>query len=504
MKGTGRNTISQLENWLRDNRNRRVFWLRGKAGTGISTITRTFVEMAFADGRLGASFFCSRYFHDKCNLRSILPTLAFQLARRYPPFRERLLQVLTASPDVEQETLCSQMEKLIVNPFKATNPMTTNIPILIAINALDECQDEEPISALLSVFFRYIDNIPSVKFLVTGESKPPSDLEARSGSLRPLDDILIKHEVEHFSVDKDIGLFLRTRLAEIARDRSDQVSLEDWPSSNDVDIIRTAAAGQFIYATTVVKCIALDNHSPTQRLAEIISDIQDHSARDGTAIYSLYTRILKQASERLHEELLSQFKTAVGAVLFAFNPLSAEALSKLLRVRDLPTVLDPIRPLLFPDGEDNGGYVFHQTFHDFLTHSQRWTNGRFLADPSAHHREILFSCLNLMKGTLRRNICALEDYAVLAEIRDLPDRRRNHIGDPLHYACQFWAKHLSKAPTSGSGIEEVKEAIDEFFGMHFLFWIEVLSLSENLEAGVRAIDDIRQWYLSVSDGQIPL
>jgi len=37
----------------------RIFWLNGLAGTGKSTIAQTFAEMAFADGKLGASFFCS-------------------------------------------------------------------------------------------------------------------------------------------------------------------------------------------------------------------------------------------------------------------------------------------------------------------------------------------------------------------------------------------------------------------------------------------------------------
>ena len=47
------------------------------------------------DGKLGASFFCLRDFEDRRNLWKIFPTLAFQLAHRYPRFREELLLVLT-------------------------------------------------------------------------------------------------------------------------------------------------------------------------------------------------------------------------------------------------------------------------------------------------------------------------------------------------------------------------------------------------------------------------
>jgi len=78
--------LQQLEDWLGNERGQHVFWLNGLAGTGKSTIAQTFAEITFAEGKLGASFFCSRDFEDRSNLEAILPTLAFQLAYRYPLF----------------------------------------------------------------------------------------------------------------------------------------------------------------------------------------------------------------------------------------------------------------------------------------------------------------------------------------------------------------------------------------------------------------------------------
>ena len=80
LRGTRRDVLLQLENWLKDEQDHRVFWLNGLAGTGKSTITQTFAEISFADGDLGASFFCSRDFEDRSNLQMVFPTLAFQLA----------------------------------------------------------------------------------------------------------------------------------------------------------------------------------------------------------------------------------------------------------------------------------------------------------------------------------------------------------------------------------------------------------------------------------------
>ena len=167
LRGTRKEVLWDIEQWLIGQSGQHIFWLNGLAGTGKSTIAQTFAETAFADGKLGASFFCSRDFQDRSNLQAIFPTLAFQLARKEPLFRRELLQALKIDPDVARESLCSQMEKLIVEPLKAAN-----IPTLIIIDALDECKDEEPASAILSILSRYVDQIPNVKFFITGRPEP--------------------------------------------------------------------------------------------------------------------------------------------------------------------------------------------------------------------------------------------------------------------------------------------------------------------------------------------
>jgi hypothetical protein len=103
-----------------------------------------------------------------------------------------------------------------------------------------------------------------------------------------------------------------------------------------------------------------------------------------------------------------------------------------------------------------------------------------------------------MNKELKKNICKLDDHVTLSEIEDLPSLRVMHIGEGLEYACQFWASHLSKTSRSDDGLEEVYEAIDQFFMINFLFWIEVLIITEKLDTGVYALNDMEQWYILVS------
>ncbi|KAF9778476.1 hypothetical protein BJ322DRAFT_1014775, partial [Thelephora terrestris] len=146
LKGTRGTVLDEIELWACDFYKAPGYWLNGLAGTGKSTIAQTIAERPFAEGRLGASFFCSRDFEDRSNLRFIFPTLAVQLARTYTKFRSIFVTLVRSDPEVAHESLYGQMDKLIVQPL-----VESAISTVIVIDALDECKDDEPASAILSV-----------------------------------------------------------------------------------------------------------------------------------------------------------------------------------------------------------------------------------------------------------------------------------------------------------------------------------------------------------------
>jgi len=477
LRGTRTYILLQLERWMGDEQDHRMFWLNGLAGTGKSTIAQTFAEISFADGKLGASFFCSRDFEDRNNLQVIFPTLAFQLAYRYLPFRERLIQVLRANPDVGQESLCSQMERIVVGPLKASRIRT-----LIIIDALDECKDEEPASAILSVLSRYVNKIPHVKLFITCRPEPWIRSGFRLESLRPITEVLRLHDVQRSLVDTDIKLFFRTRLTDIAKTRSDCDFTQDRPSPSDINILCKKAAGLFIYASTIIKLLESRNHTPTEQLDRIISHTHSTAHEGQSGIGLLYTQIMEQAIDDMDldtEEVHSRFRTVVGAVILVLNPLSARGLSDLLGVPSISTTLYSLHSLLLVP-EDPGVPIqaFHKSFPDFLTDPLWCKDKQFFVDPVVHHVQILLSCLDLMRKRLKRNIC--------------------NIGEALKYACCFWTKHLLMIPGSTSCIEEVERGINQFFTTCLPYWIEVLALTGNLGTGVHAINDIEQWCALVS------
>ena len=499
--GTRVDVLQQLEDWLEDTQGQCIFWLNGLAGTGKSTIAQTFAEITFAEGKLGASFFCSRDFEDRSNLQAIFPTLAFQLAYRYPLFREELLEVLRADPGIGCQSLCSQLEKVIVGPLKATQ-----ISTLIIIDALDECKDEEPASAILSMLSRYVDEIPNVKFFITGRPEPRIRSGFRLEALRPITEVLKLHNVERSSVDSDIKLFFRAHLTEIVKHRSNCDLTEDWPSPSDINTLCEKAAGLFIYASTVVKFVAPRHFQPQKRLALIISPPQNITHEGKLGIDLLYTQVLAQAFHDMDsddQESYQNFRSVAGAVLLVFDPLSTRDLSNLFVNLGTPsdifnTVSSLHSLLLVPDSVEDPIRTFHKSFPDFLMDPGRCKDKQFFVDPPVHHRKILLSCVELMKGRLRRNICNLDDRTVLSEVKDLPTHLKAHVGGALEYACRFWTRHLMEIPSNSDSVEEVCKAIDRFFETCLLSWIEVLSLTGNLNIGVYALNDVEQWCILVS------
>ena len=409
---------------------------------------------------------------------------------------------MKGGPNVRHESLCSQMEKLLVGPLRATQTTT-----LIIIDALDECKDKEPASALLSILSRFADQIPTVKFFITGRPEPRIRSGFRLESLAPITEVFKLHEVKPEAVDRDIELLFRTRLTSLAKNRSDFDLTEDWPSPSDIRVLCQKAAGFFIYASTVIKFIASETNSLPERLSLITSLPQSTIEEGRSGVDQLYTQILQQAFSGIHpgnSQQYLQFRNVVGAILLLFDPLSIKDLSDLLgcSIQYIQNITRSFHSLLLVPGSiEEPIQVFHKSFPDFLMDPNRCEDKRFVVEPTVHHAHILLVCLRLMEKKLRKNICNLDEYAVLSEVKVSSTHKKAYIGDGLEYACKFWTKHLLEIPSSCPHAEEAEKAIEKFFAVHLLHWIEVLAITGNLGVGVYAMNDIQQWSNLVSNVQ---
>jgi NACHT domain len=258
--GTRTYLLQAIEAWITDPDGLNAYWLNGMAGTGKSTIAQSVAERTLEIWLLGGSFFCSSDFIDRRELSNIFPTLAFQLACRYPEFRYHLIDAIKSTPDIARHSLSDQFDKLLFRPLKASGLKT-----VIIIDALDECIDNEPASAILSVLSQYIDQLPLVKFFITGRPERRTDSGFRLPSLRPHTETMILHKIEPTLVDRDIATYFKTRFLEL-RIRTDLGSVEGWPGEDAITTLVRKSSRLFIYAETTFRFIDSNHRNPKKQL----------------------------------------------------------------------------------------------------------------------------------------------------------------------------------------------------------------------------------------------
>ncbi|CAE6431497.1 unnamed protein product [Rhizoctonia solani] len=83
---TREQVLQDLETWKNNRNGEKICWMNGMAGTGKTTISTTVCSILEKRHELGASFLCSRLLPECRNVKLILPTLAYQLARFSIPF----------------------------------------------------------------------------------------------------------------------------------------------------------------------------------------------------------------------------------------------------------------------------------------------------------------------------------------------------------------------------------------------------------------------------------
>ena len=394
--------------------------------------------------------------------------------------------MIQSDPGIAHESLCGQMKRLIVHPLKESS-----ISTVIVIDALDECEDEEPASAILSVIGRMAAEIPQVKFFLTGRPEPQISKGFRLPLLAKITDIFILHKVKPDQVNHDIQLFFKSSFLELV---DVWPGLGNWPTKGQLDELCKRAAGLFVYAAAAVKFISNNQWSPTKQL-EILLGSQDGDADEWETLDSLYTSILQQAFKSRKPGYYSTVCSVLGAVILATNPLSPSTIARLLRFNpeDVFHLLSLANSFLVLQDIDHPTQPFHKSFPDFITDPIRCANKRFHIHPPDHHSELLVACINLMDQMLEKNMCQLPDAVANSDVGDLKERVDNYINPALQYACMSWHTHLIGIHIVQGHTSAITSILHKFLETKFLFWLEVLSVLGAVRNAVDALQATQHW-----------
>ncbi|KAF8509984.1 WD40-repeat-containing domain protein [Hysterangium stoloniferum] len=486
LPGTREGILSEITDWARhpikDNFPC-IFFLHGVAGSGKSAIAHTIAKSFHGAKRLGSSYCFDRSQSETLHAGNLFRTISRDLADLDSKWKESLYNIVKADRALRfTNAVEDQFENLFLQPSQETNHIG---PILIVIDALDECPDTKHYRQTLLKLLGNSENIKRIpknfRFLIT--SRPEPDISKTFQKLQDLHVICrAMSAIDENSTNNDISLFISNEL----KDLDEELSIR-WPNREWHQLLVNKAGGLFQWA--YVACHATKDVktglTPVRKLQKFLNS--------GNQLDGLYESILEQVSPTSDQDSMDVYFTVMGAILLAKEPLSISALITLCKPGniggDVKSLLRPLGALLHGVTESTVPLrPLHTSFRDYLLNIGR--SKAYFVDLDQQHEHFTTMIFNVMSRELKFNICQIEtSYQLNKDIKDLDDKVKAHISTQLAYACQFWSHHLC----SCTGITALLEKTESFIKEHFLFWLEVLSARRKVGNVSEMLLDAAEW-----------
>ncbi|CAI6101036.1 unnamed protein product [Clonostachys chloroleuca] len=484
--------LQQLSTWADDPESEAIFWLNGMAGTGKSTISRTMARDLTRKGRLGASFFFKRGEGDRGNMARFVTSIAADVVAREPAISQHVKKTLDEDPGIVKKTLKEQFDKLIFQPFSKI-PNRTGEPIVLVVDALDECENDDDIRTMIELFStaKKLRNLQLKTFLT---SRPELPIRLGFHVIKGKYQDLILHDIPLSIIEHDLQVFLEYKTSEIRDEYNATVSKDrqltpDWPGELKITSLVQMAVPLFIFAATTCRFLA-DRRcgSPSNRLETVL---QYQTKSQESKLDATYLPVLEQQlvglSNREKTQVLSQFRLVIGSIIILERPLSTSALAEILFIKQetVDIRLDLLHSVLsVPASSEEPVRLFHLSFRDFLLDQDKRDNHAFWIDERDTHRTLGRNCLTLM-DKLKEDICGLR-YPGTSAKNVSPDKLVTYLPPHLQYACLYWVYHISEAELHG----EDMESVHDFLKSHLLHWIEALSLMGQGLESIKLINNL--------------
>ncbi|KAJ2929070.1 hypothetical protein H1R20_g8021, partial [Candolleomyces eurysporus] len=482
--------LAMLLVWATDPSSPHLFWLSGLAGTGKTTVSKTLCSQLNDRGLLGASFFCTLKESDKRDVYLIIPTLAKILAEERPKFGDALEAILESDRGCRNPAemeLKDQYSKLILQPAEKT--FAANELLVLGVDALDECEDQDAVKLFLAAIVSQRPTIP-LKFFLT--SRPEISLR-ESFEASTHHGWLRLHDIEADIVRADILLYLNERFKHIPRVYKHYQA--DWPPP-EIQTILNVSGTLFIIAATMVAYIATYSGNHLKRFQELgrpASNVQL------SGIGALYSRILTEAFKELEQEEADMICSCLSLLLTAQKPISVNTYAKLLST-DALAIREAFKSLhsvvQIPDEgcDDAPISIFHASFVDYLT-AEKYHGNQWAIDRCTAHCHTAGACFTLMDSGLYFGISGAK-----TSYRSNDDQPTSlQVEAALAYACTAWGEHVLHA-----GITQLLQLkIQEFVETEkVLYWLEALSVLKNVSYAHNTLWQISKKLVSTELGPL--
>ncbi|ETW77087.1 hypothetical protein HETIRDRAFT_174269 [Heterobasidion irregulare TC 32-1] len=497
--GTRVQILDDIAKWVNEDDAPRILFLSGAAGTGKSAIAHTIAHRFKKMNRLGSSFCFVRGRTDR-GPDKLFSTVARDLADFDQGIRCALHEVVKDNKALRVTSKVSQQfDNLLLKPLEK---LTIAGPLVIVIDALDECGDAKTRKDLLRDLAHKTKALPT-NFRILLTSRPEADIE---DVFHASDHVLVKSmEDLSSSTEADINLYINAHLGD--------------PDISDIDneckrVLVAKCEGLFQWASVACEFIkGLGEPGSTHR--ERFDLIVQGKTDEAWPLDSLYRTVLDHLFRTANTTVMNRFKLVMSLVLTAFEPLSVQSLEEILRAAKdgIPGFKDGIPgfkasiilrymgSLLSGVAGKDGVRPLHTSFRDFLLDPSR--SADFYIDTSNTHAEFTVASLSIMKTQLSFNVCHLKSSHVAnKDIPDLADRIDRYIPAHLSYCCRSWVNHLDCTAANVASEPTILKDVEVVLTDKLLFWLEVMSLLRAIPGALQAMSLLTKWSLSLSHGRL--
>jgi hypothetical protein len=410
--------------------------------------------------------------------------------------------------EIVSKTLQDQWKTLILEPLSKLEAGSVQTPLIIVIDALDECDREEDDIRRILQLLSHAQVLRTVRFRVLITSRP--EISIRRG-LSALDaqrwGFVLHDEKWKSTVDHDISVFVEYELKAFG-----QKDGANWPGEQDIKSLVVNAGGLFIWASTACRFIkeGRKRKYAANRLSTLLEASTSVTAPD-QKLNEIYITVLKNSvrhsyDDQEKDDLYKMLRDILGSIVTLFSPLSTDSLSRLrgIPIDDIDEMLEDLHAILdipkqhIPKGDIDQALedphaildiqkqqsrlirLHHPSFRDFLLDKDKCSD--FWVDEKQMHNTLADNCIQVMSNKLKRDICGLHAPSTLAkEVEN--DQLEQCLPLELQYACRYWVQHLQK---SGLHLHD-DGPVHMFLREHLLHWFEALSLMEKGSEGILAI-----------------
>ncbi|KAL7620466.1 hypothetical protein AAE478_009461 [Parahypoxylon ruwenzoriense] len=462
----------------------RLLWIKGDPGKGKTMLLCGIIDElkkpANATGLL-SYFFCQATDARLNNATAVLRGLIYLLVEQEPSLMPHIRREYDHAGGAlfEDVNAWFTLSDIFTNILQDPNlPDTT-----LVIDALDECETDLP--RLLDLIIK-VSPRSCVKWLLSSRNRIEIEQKLLPRQSRTRLCLELKSNADH--VARAVDAYIDDRISKIPAIRDD-ADLQTQVRNQ----LRQKADGTFLWVGLVVQEL---KDAQSWYIKTIVEEVP-------TGLEELYSRMMRQI-QRLQRKDPEYCLQVLSLITTTYRPLCLKELGALSGLPQ-PTfgtiqALESIVKLCgsFLTIRENKVFIIHQSAKDFLSKPAEDTTESRCNVRETHHN-IFSRSLEVMSGTLQRDVYGLKDWGLPVNEITAPDP------DPLaaaRYSCIHWADHLAECqPDKQAQYDKDLQdggVLDKFLRRHYLHWLEALSILGNVPEGILAISKLDGIFQEIS------